>query len=95
LIVSKLRHWQLDLPLPADKVVKIPLMYRLPTQSKKKLPKGWVYVEDEAVAEVKEEVVDLLHYKHLALQLISNQSPQLHMDMPLPMQLKHKGMRLT
>jgi hypothetical protein len=45
--VHKLRHWQLDSPLPSNKTVKILLKYCLPIPSKRKLPKGWVYVDKE------------------------------------------------
>jgi hypothetical protein len=60
--MHKQRHWQLDLLLHSNKTVKIPLKYCLPTQSKKKLPKGWVYVDTEVEAEVKAEVSDLSKY---------------------------------
>jgi hypothetical protein len=63
--MCKLRHWQLDLPLPSNKTVKILLKYHLPIPSKRKLPKGWVYVDEEVQAEVKEEVQDPNLYKNL------------------------------
>jgi hypothetical protein len=68
-IMSKPRHWQLDSPLHSNKTVKIPLKYHLHTQSKKKLPKGWVYVDKEVKAEVKAEVIDLSKYCRVLLLL--------------------------
>jgi hypothetical protein len=53
--VKKPRRWQVDLPLPSDKVVKIPLQFHLPTPSKNTLPKGWVYAVEDAVEGVKQE----------------------------------------
>jgi hypothetical protein len=50
------------LPLHSSKTVKIPLKYHLHTPSKKKLPKGWVYVDKEVEAKVKVEVTNLSKY---------------------------------
>jgi hypothetical protein len=67
------------LPLPSDKVIKILLKYQLPTPSKKKLPKGWVYMEDEEAEEVKEDITDPCHYKLL------HQPPSTNLFKPTPM----------
>jgi hypothetical protein len=56
--VRKPRRWQVDLPLPSDKVVKIPLQFRRPIPSKSTLPKGWVYVAEDAAGGVKDELTD-------------------------------------
>jgi hypothetical protein len=61
-IMSKQRHWQLDSPLHSSKAVKILLKYCHHTQSSKKLPMGWVYVDEEVVAEVKAEVINPSKY---------------------------------
>jgi hypothetical protein len=56
--VRKPKRWQVDLPLPSDKVVKIPLQFCRPTPSKSTLPKGWVYAVEDAKEGVKVELTD-------------------------------------
>jgi hypothetical protein len=60
--MRKPKRWQVDLPLPSDKVVKIPLQFCRPTPSKNTLPKGWVYAVEDAEEGVKEELTDLSLY---------------------------------
>jgi hypothetical protein len=56
--VRKPKRWQVDLPLPSDKVVKILLQFCHPTPSKSTLPKGWVYEVEDTVVGVKEELTN-------------------------------------
>ena len=46
-------RWSINCPRPSNKMMKIPMQYRLPT-----LPKGWRYEDD--VEEVKQESLDTL-----------------------------------
>jgi hypothetical protein len=71
--VKKPRHWQVDLPLPSDKVVKIPLQFCLPIPSKNTLPKGWVYVVKDVVGAVKQEATNLLLYNSVDRTLTCTQ----------------------
>jgi hypothetical protein len=72
-IMKKLRHWQVDLLLPLDKVVKILLQFCLPTPLKNRPPNGWVYVVEVIVGEVKQEMADLSLYNSIAHPLTHTQ----------------------
>jgi hypothetical protein len=102
-IVRKPRRWQLDSPLHSNKTVKIPLKYRHHTQSKPKLPKGWVYVDEEVEAGVKEEVTDPCKYTVLPQRSPDQSSLDVQWTAPtsaqatctLPAKLGRKGLKRT
>jgi hypothetical protein len=76
--VRKPRRWQVDSPLPSDKVVKIPLQFRHPTPSKNTLPKGWVYAVEDVADVVKQEVTDPSLYNSADRTLTRAQREVLH-----------------
>jgi hypothetical protein len=76
--VQKPRRWQVDSPLPSDKVVKIPLQFRRPTPLKNTLPKGWVYVVEDVAGAVKQEVTDPSLYSSADRTLTRAQCEVLH-----------------
>jgi hypothetical protein len=79
------QRWQVDSLTPLSKTMKMPLKYHQHTTTRgsshaslqkdlalvrPRLPKGWVYKEQEVSAKVKTEVVDPAQYQILATPLM-------------------------
>jgi hypothetical protein len=97
-IVCRPQHWQVDSLTLLSKTTKMPLKYRQHTTIRRsshtssqkdsalvkpRLPKGWVYEEQEVNDKVKTEVVDPAQYQMLAAPLTCNKCKAVdHLDDP-------------